>query len=111
MSSATTCPPTDCTAVLSAMEGLTSGFGMGPGVPPPPWSLSSPGASEEHPGGRIARRPHPNRTTACGAPLPEGDGGRRRARPISTARLSASRRLQLRPINLVVYEGPYRKED
>src|SRR5207344_1272532 len=24
-------------AVPSALEGLTSGFGMGPGVPPPPW--------------------------------------------------------------------------
>ena len=44
------------------------------------------------------------------ATRPRG-GIARRARPISTARLSASRRLQLRPINLVVYEGPYRKED
>jgi len=35
----------------------------------------------------------------------------RRARPISTARLSASRRLHLQPINLVVYEGSYRKEN
>ncbi len=34
---------------------------------------------------------------------------KRRARPISTARLSPSPGLQLRPINLVVYEGPYRK--
>ena len=25
------------TAVSSAMEGLTAGFGMGPGVPPPLW--------------------------------------------------------------------------
>ena len=32
-----------------------------------------------------------------------------RARAISTARLNASRRLQLRPIDLVVCEGPYRK--
>ena len=32
-----------------------------------------------------------------------------RARAISTARLNASRRLQLRPIDLVVYEGPYPK--
>ena len=35
----------------------------------------------------------------------------RRARPISTARLSASRRLHLRPIDLVVYEGSYQKEN
>ena len=27
-------PPTDCTAVLSAMGSLTAGFGMGPGDPP-----------------------------------------------------------------------------
>ena len=36
---------------------------------------------------------------------------RRRARPISNARLNASPRLHLRPIDLVVYEGPYRKEN
>ena len=34
-----------------------------------------------------------------------------RARPISTARLSASRRLHLQPIDLVVYKGSYRKEN
>ena len=28
-------------------------------------------------------------------------------RPISTGRLNASPRLHLRPINLVVYQGPY----
>ena len=43
--SATSYSPTDYTAVPSAMEGLTSGFGMGPGVPPPPKSLSSSEAS------------------------------------------------------------------
>ena len=30
--------PTNSSAVSSAMEGLTSVFGMGTGVPPPPWS-------------------------------------------------------------------------
>ncbi len=30
--------PTRYHAVSSAMEGLTTGFGMGPGVPPPPWA-------------------------------------------------------------------------
>ena len=34
-----------------------------------------------------------------------------RARPISTARLNASRRLQLRPIYHVVYMGTYRREN
>ena len=31
------CSPTGYPAVPSALGGLTSGFGMGPGVPPPPW--------------------------------------------------------------------------
>ena len=35
----------------------------------------------------------------------------RRARAISTPRLSASPRLHLGPINQVVYLGPYRKEN
>ena len=30
-------PPTDYTAVLSAKRGLTTEFGMGSGVPSPPW--------------------------------------------------------------------------
>ena len=36
--STTTYPPTDYTAVLSAMAGLTAEFGMGSGGPLPPWS-------------------------------------------------------------------------
>ena len=89
-------------AVLSAMEGLTAGFGMGPGVPPPPWSLGRPGA------------------LACAGTLAACIAGKRfasayrmmsrRARPISTARLRRSRALQLRPIHLVFYKGPYRRE-
>ena len=35
-------PRTD-SAVPSALGGLTSGFGMGPGVPPLPWSLTNKG--------------------------------------------------------------------
>ena len=37
-------PRTD-SAVPSALGGLTSGFGMGPGVPPPPWPLTNKGHS------------------------------------------------------------------
>ena len=33
-----------------------------------------------------------------------------RARAISSARLNGSPRLHLRPINLVVYQGPYQRE-
>ena len=36
---------------------------------------------------------------------------KRRARPISAARLNALLHVHLRSINLVVYEGPYRKEN
>lgn len=47
-------------AVQSALGGLTSGFGMGPGVPPLPWPLavwgrSASGAVPPCPGGRTAR--------------------------------------------------------
>lgn len=38
--SAAPCPPTVYTAVLSALGGLASGFGTGPGVPPLPWPLT-----------------------------------------------------------------------
>ena len=40
-------------AVPSALGGLTSGFGMGPGVPPLPWSLTGDGHS--CPSGRALR--------------------------------------------------------
>ena len=59
------------------------------------------------PGGRTAQRGL--RQKVARPRLPESQG--RRARPISTARLSASRRLHLLPINQVVYLGPYRRED
>ena len=91
------------------MGRLTSGFGMGPGVAAPLWQLGPPGA----PLGEPPWRSHSAQTVLqISSPATRPRGGiARRARPISTARLSASRRLQLRPINLVVYEGPYRKED
>ena len=37
--------PRTSSAVPSALGGLTSGFGMGPGVPPLPWSLTNKGHS------------------------------------------------------------------
>ena len=37
--------PRTYSAVPSALGGLTSGFGMGPGVPPLPWSLTNKGYS------------------------------------------------------------------
>ena len=82
------------------MEGLTAGFGMGPGVPPPPGPLTRPGAPALAGGtlaASIARK-------ASLIPFCDSMQSRvlRRARPISTARLSTSPCLQLRPIELLV---------
>ncbi len=97
-------------AVPSALAGLASGFGMGPGVPRPPGPLT---------GGRRSAAPGRPRAPE-GRTASRGSGARirrgrsevlRRARAISTPRLSASPRLHLGPINQVVYLGPYRKEN
>ena len=52
--------PRTLSAVPSALGGLTSGFGMGPGVPPLPWPLAGTGHSCVHPcpGGRTALGNH-----------------------------------------------------
>ena len=118
-------------AVPSALGGLASGFGMGPGVPRPPWpltggrrsSLDDESASHARgvvsacPGGRTASSPDPiplrpqvSRTRQAHAAAPAGMR-RVRARAISAARLRLSPALHLRPINQVVYLGPYRKEN
>ena len=105
-------------AVLSAKAGLTAGFGMGPGDPrlcgrarggrsPAAQMYSSlPGTPVRgDPGGRMAgtEEDHASRSVL--------QSRMRRARAISAARLSASPRLHLRPIDQVVYLGPYRRVD
>ena len=72
-------PRTD-SAVPSALGGLTSGFGMGPGVPPPPWSLTNEGHSAvrgrarwPRPGGRTARNGSVGRILASGDVPPSCD--------------------------------------
>ena len=78
-------------AVPSALEGLTTVFGMGTGVAPPVWSpahISKSGCSD-------SLGPNPSLK-------PSGQADR----PISTARLNVLPRLHLRPIHLVVSEGP-----
>ena len=105
-------------AVLSAKAGLTAGFGMGPGDP----RLCGRARGGRSPAALCmepARNPSPGRPWR-----PHGGHGQkmahrarcfpsrmRRARAISAARLSASPRLHLRPIDQVVYLGPYRKVD
>ena len=117
-------------AVPSALGGLASGFGMGPGVPRPPWPLTggrrsslddeiashAKGNLSACPGGRTASSPDRvsiidlSCTRQAHAAAPAGMR-RVRARAISAARLRLSPALHLRPINQVVYLGPYRKEN
>ena len=85
-------------AVPSAVEGLTSGFGMEPGVSPLLW---------------------PPEHIEFSSPRPDGGRGdleysiasasyRSSPRTISTGRLNALLRLHLPPIDPVVCWGPYR---
>ena len=93
-------------AVPSALAGLTSGFGTGPGVPPrpqPPARDALPGA----PGAPLRAAQRDTAAISLLAPRLRCGGG---ARPISGARLRASPPLHLRPINQVVSLGPYRRE-
>ena len=116
-------------AVPSALGGLASGFGMGPGVPRPPWPLTG-GRRSAHHEVVMCVRADPR---ALGA-AQRGDGPwdstseptgmhraapmgahvemmRVRARAISAARLRPSPTLHLRPIDQVFYLGPYQKEN
>jgi hypothetical protein len=77
--------------VPSALAGFTSVFGMGTGGSPP---LSPP----DNIFGSVSRALHSEHVFGF-IPSP---------RPISTGRLNALLRLHLRPINLVIYQGPYR---
>jgi hypothetical protein len=91
-------------AVPSAREGLTSGFGMGPGVSPPLWPPKPCVGSRRLPPTRERVRVRaPERT-------PELESEREQEsspRPISTGQLNTLPCFHFRPINLVVYEGPY----
>ena len=111
-------------AVSSPRRGLTSLFGMGRGAPPRHSRHSSPerhfqvGEEVVHCCGphdcsrvsstRTRSRPAPRREAAQG---PAGDSPRAAAsfRAISAARLNGSPRSHLRPIDVVVYDGPQRR--
>ena len=103
------------TAVSSALRGLTSLFGMGRGAPPRKNRHADSAAGGLH-GKRRDRMYHPPARTACrntgrtagigqlpGWPTPASP------RAISTARLNASQRFHLRPIDVVVSHGPLRR--
>ena len=111
--SATSCPPAAGAAVLSAMAGLASGFGTGPGDPRlhgrARAGRSAPRAAS--PQGARTRATLAAAQRASNRGPPHAGHAMRRARAISGARLSASPRLHLRPIDLLVWEGPYRREN
>ena len=108
-------------AVPSALKGLTSGFGMEPGVSPSPWPPKHYGdvrstplrTTPERAPDRISgtaqwTRNKINSGVPGGRPLGQQSISRSQAtRPISTGQLHASPRFHLRPINPVVYWGPY----
>src|SRR5277367_5780801 len=92
-------------AVPSALRGLTSGFGMGPGVSPSLWppqlygNISLDGS-----------RPYfGNRIVDANPPISRGYmqslWSVSSPRSVSTGQLSASRRLHFRPINPVIWLG------
>ena len=109
--------PQPCAAVLSAKAGLTAGFGMGPGDPRLCGRARGGRSPAAHgyeparvpfrgdPGGRAAKEAESSRRLAKSLTR------MRRARAISSARLSGSPRLHLRPVDRVFYPGPYRKVD
>jgi len=84
----------DYLQVPSARAVLTAVFGMGTGVSPPPWS----------PGSNVSSRANPENSIAS---TNVDERVRSSPRPISTGRLNTLPCVHLRPINLVVYQGPY----
>ena len=88
-------------AVPSALRGLTSGFGMGPGVSPSLWPPQLYGitslrdGSRPYSGNRIVDAKLAWSDCKCVSS----------PRSVSTGQLSASRRLHFRPINPVIWLG------
>ena len=90
-------------AVPSALRGLTAVFGMGTGVSPSPWPPKTQQLHTSGPPPLRALRPHRVPRTC---PLETQILGGQAARPFSTGQLNVSPRLHLRPINVVVSNGP-----
>ena len=88
-------------AVPSALKGLTSGFGMGPGVSLSLWPPKRYGVACPRRGVPVSPEPHSGREIASRSEC------KLSPRPISTGQLHALRRFHFRPINPVVYWGPY----
>ena len=88
--------PRPIAAVPSPLGPFTSVFGMGTGVASPPWP----------PGKRDGRRERPDNRTGPVAPKRRWGKNAQASRTISTGRVSASPRLRLRPIEVVVFHRP-----
>ncbi len=107
--SATSCSPTDSLRSTIGARGLNFRVRNGTGCASPAMVADQQGAFQGY-GRAVPSGPHS--VTSDGPRGPLGIACmKRRARPISTARLNASQRLHLRPIELVVYEWPYRREN
>jgi hypothetical protein len=88
-------------AVPSALEGLTSGFGMGPGVSPSLWPPQRCGVVRARGVRAVSPEPHSGRVaSAC-----SGFGWVPSPRPVSTGQLHPLRGFHFRPINPVVWLG------
>ena len=113
--SATSCSPTDSLRSTIGARGLNFRVRNGTGCASPAMVADQRGAFCCQ-GGASAVPWGPHSVASRRQSRSQSDRGteqviERRARPISTARLKRSRALHLRPINLVVYQGPYRKEN
>ena len=111
--SATSCSPTDSLRSTIGARGLNFRVRNGTGCASPAMVADQRGAFD-CPGAALAVPWGPHSVASRRCPSKKGRNRTRiigRARPISTARLNVSRRLHLRPINLVVYQGPYRREN
>ena len=118
--SAAPCPPTDFLRSTLGARGLSFRVRNGTGRAPPAlaadrWAAPpAPGSSTPAcPQGRTARGGHGDQSRSAAPALRALGPGRVerrvRARAISAARLRRSPALHLRPIDQVVYLGPYRK--
>jgi hypothetical protein len=98
--------------VPSALQGLTTEFGMGSGVTPAAWPPETMRRFSVFGNTAPARRrchQKQNSESEVEKSLTVTKGKReygQAARPISTGRLHTLLRFHLRPINLVVYQGP-----
>ena len=107
--SATSCSPTDSLRSTIGARGLNFRVRNGTGCASPAMVADQRGAFCCQGASAVPWGPHS--AASRRDRTPRRTRGKGRARPISTARLRSSHALHLRPIDLVVYQGPYRREN